>query len=128
MMGDYDWRLADTNVWKVERMLLDHPHRPIRSSDRRVDALRARYRAFRARFPGRKPVFYRAERWTALPAEFCELISRCHTFRLVEHFIVICRHFRSRLGPLVARNRLDSGAMRDALSDASRDRSRASAW
>ena len=22
-MGDYDWRLADTNIWKVERMLLD---------------------------------------------------------------------------------------------------------
>ena len=71
LMGDYDWQLADTNVWKVERMLLDYPHRPIESSDRRVDALRARYRAFRARFPGRKPVFYRGrERWTPLPPEF----------------------------------------------------------
>ena len=47
VMGDYDWRLADTNVWKVERMLLDYPHRPIASSDRRVERLRARYRAFR---------------------------------------------------------------------------------
>ena len=27
VMGNYDWRLADTNVWKVERMLLDYPHR-----------------------------------------------------------------------------------------------------
>jgi hypothetical protein len=71
LMGDYDWRLAATNVWKVERMLLDLPHRPIRSSNRRVNALRARYRAFRARFPGRKPVFYRARhRWTPLPTEF----------------------------------------------------------
>lgn len=71
LMGRYDWRLAATNVWKVERMLLDLPHRPIRSSDRRVDALRARYRAFRAQFPGRKPVFYRRRnRWTSLPAEF----------------------------------------------------------
>lgn len=71
LMGRYDWRLAATNVWKVERMLLDLPHRPIRSSDRRVDALRARYRAFRALFPGRKPVFYRRRnRWTPLPAEF----------------------------------------------------------
>ena len=71
LMGDYDWRLAGTNVWKVERMLLDLPHRPIRSSNRRVNALRARYRAFRARFPGRKPVFYRARhRWTPLPTEF----------------------------------------------------------
>ena len=34
MMGTYDWRLAETNVWKVERMLLDYPHRPIASSDR----------------------------------------------------------------------------------------------
>jgi hypothetical protein len=51
-------------------MLLDYPHRRIESSDRRVDALRARYRAFRARF-GRKPLFYRnRERWTPLPAEF----------------------------------------------------------
>jgi hypothetical protein len=71
LMGDYEWRLAGTNVWKVERMLLDLRHRPIRSSDRRVNALRARYREFRARFPGRKPVFYRRRnRWTPLPAEF----------------------------------------------------------
>ena len=71
LMGDYEWRVAETNVWKVERMLLDYPHRRIESSDRRVDALRARYRAFRARFPGRKPLFYRKrERWTPLPAEF----------------------------------------------------------
>jgi hypothetical protein len=70
-LGDYDWRLADTNVWKVERMLLDYPHRDIRTSDARFAALRARYRAFRTAFPGRKPVYYpRRERWTALPAEF----------------------------------------------------------
>ena len=71
LMGDYDWRLSGSNVWKVERVLLDYRHRPIASSDQRVDALRARYRAFRARFPGRKPVFYgNRERWTPLPAEF----------------------------------------------------------
>jgi hypothetical protein len=71
LMGEYEWRLAGTNVWKVERMLLDLRHRPIRSSDRRVNALRARYREFRARFPGRKPVFYRTRnRWTPLPPEF----------------------------------------------------------
>ncbi len=60
VMGDYDWRLADTNVWKVERMLLDYPHRAIASSDARVDRLRARYRAFHEAHPGRKPIFYRA--------------------------------------------------------------------
>jgi len=69
-MDDYDWRLACTNVWKVERMLLVHPHRAIRSSDRRVDALRERYRRFRAAH-GRKPIYYsRRDRWTELPEEF----------------------------------------------------------
>jgi hypothetical protein len=67
-LGSYDWRLADTNVWKVERMLLDHPHRSIVSSDTRIDALRKRYRAFRAANPGRKPTYYRGrDRWTELP-------------------------------------------------------------
>ena len=71
LMGDYDWRLTDKNVWKVERTLLGHPHRALRSSDGRVNRLRERYRAFRAEFPGRKPVFYRGrERWTPLPEEF----------------------------------------------------------
>jgi len=70
LMGEYDWRLAPTNVWKVERELLDLPHRPIQSSDRRVDALRARYRAYRVRY-GRKPLKYkRRDRWTPLPREF----------------------------------------------------------
>jgi hypothetical protein len=68
VMGGYDWRLADTNVWKVERMLLEHPHRSIRSSNRHVNALRARYRAFKRQHPDRKPLFYRRrDRWTELP-------------------------------------------------------------
>jgi hypothetical protein len=68
-MGDYDWRLAETNVWKVERRLLDYPHRGIRSSDARVNRLRARYRRFRAKHAGRKPMWYRGrDRWTELPA------------------------------------------------------------
>ena len=67
-MGTYDWRLARTNVWKVERMLLDYRHHTIRSSDARVDRLRARYRAFRAKHGTLKPVKYpRRERWTELP-------------------------------------------------------------
>jgi hypothetical protein len=69
-MGDYDWRVAATNVWKVERMLLDQRHRAIRSSDRRVDALRERYRRYRAAH-GRKPIYYPGrDRWTELPGEF----------------------------------------------------------
>ncbi len=70
-LGDYDWRLSDKNVWKVERYLLDYPHRPIRSSDLRIDRLRARYHAFKALYPDRKPLEYRGrERWTELPGEF----------------------------------------------------------
>src|SRR5688572_5372771 len=71
VMGPYDWRLADVNVWKVERMLLDWPHRKIRTSNRRIARWRARYKAFRKQYPDRKPVFYpRRDRWTALPSEF----------------------------------------------------------
>jgi hypothetical protein len=70
-IGTYDWRLASTNVWKVERMLLDHPHRPIRTSDARFRRLRAWYRAYREAHGGRKPTDYRGrERWTELPREF----------------------------------------------------------
>ena len=69
-MGAYDWRLADGNIWKVERMLLDFPHRRIASSNQRVRRLRDRYRRYRARF-GRKPIYYRGmERWMPLPKEF----------------------------------------------------------
>ena len=71
VMGKYDWRLSERNVWKVERVLLDWPHRPIRSSTRRIAALRERYRAFRKQHPNRKPVFYpRRDRWMPLPREF----------------------------------------------------------
>lgn len=70
-MGDYDWRLAETNVWKVERMLLEHPHRKIRTSDARYRVLLQRYRAYRAANNGRKPLYYRGkDKWTELPAEF----------------------------------------------------------
>jgi hypothetical protein len=70
-LGNYDWRLSDRNVWKVERMLLAVPHRHIRTSDRRIDGLRERYHAFKRDFPGRKPVYYRGRsRWTDLPREF----------------------------------------------------------
>jgi hypothetical protein len=57
-------------VWKVERVLLEWPHRAIRSSDRRVDRLRARYFKFRREHPGQKPANYRGSTtWTALPRD-----------------------------------------------------------
>ena len=70
VLGAYDWRLAEANVWKVERLLLRAPHRPIRSSDARIDRLRRRYRDYRAKY-GKKPLFYRGrEKWTEIPEEF----------------------------------------------------------
>jgi hypothetical protein len=66
LLGDYDWRLSEKHVWKAERVLLDAPHRPIRSSDARIDALRERYVAF-VRTHGRKPLFYDRRAWTELP-------------------------------------------------------------
>jgi hypothetical protein len=75
-MGDYNWRTAETNIWKVERMLLAYPHRPMRSSRRRVARLRQRFRAFKRQSPGRKPLYFRGqERWTALPAEFLSVTA-----------------------------------------------------
>ena len=71
VMDGYDWRLSDRNVWKVERMLLDYPHRRIRTSNTRFRALRKKYRAFKQEFPDLKPVYYpRRDRWTPLPPEW----------------------------------------------------------
>ena len=68
LLGDYDWRLSDHNVWKAERVLLDAPHRPIRSSNARIDALRRRYIRFRREHDDRKPLYYRdRHRWTPIP-------------------------------------------------------------
>jgi hypothetical protein len=71
VLAPYDWRTSDTNVWKVERMLLDYPHRPIKMPDERYRKLKKWYREYRAANGGRKPLFYRGrERWTELPEEF----------------------------------------------------------
>jgi hypothetical protein len=71
VMGTYDWRLSDKNVWKVERVLLDWPHRALRTSDARYTLWHERYVAFREKHPDRKPLYYpRRSRWTELPREF----------------------------------------------------------
>jgi len=76
LLGDYDWRLSERNVWKVERVLLDHPHRPIRSSDARIDRLRKWYFTFRREHPGRKPKIYRGrDTWSELPPG-CDIICK----------------------------------------------------
>jgi hypothetical protein len=67
LLGDYDWRLSDKNVWKAERVLLNAPHTRIRSSDARINRLRRRYAQFVEQYPGRKPVFYDRRTWSELP-------------------------------------------------------------
>jgi len=71
VMGNYDWRLSEKNVWKVERMLLDTKHEPLTMSDARYRDFHRRYRAFRGQYPDRKPLFYGGrEKWTPIPKEF----------------------------------------------------------
>ena len=68
VLGNYDWRLSERNVWRVERLLLNEAHHPIRSSQARVDRLRMKYFKWRREHPGRKPVLlYERRRWTDLP-------------------------------------------------------------
>jgi hypothetical protein len=77
IMGRYDWRLADGNVWKVERVLLDTPHRPLRMPEARYRSFLGRYRAFKQKHPDRKPLNYEGrERWTEIPGEFSRGRSR----------------------------------------------------
>jgi hypothetical protein len=57
-LGGYDWRLSPRNVWKVERWLIEYPHRPAGMSDRRYRELHVRYQRYKARYPHRKPVYY----------------------------------------------------------------------
>jgi hypothetical protein len=70
VLGSYDWRLSDRNVWKVENLLLEWPHRRIAPAPARERYWRRRYREFRATH-GYKPWKYypRRDRWTELPAD-----------------------------------------------------------
>ena len=71
VLGNYDWRLSPGNVWKVERLLFEIAHRPIRSTPARVKWLRRRYFDFKKAQPDRKPIDYYDQRtWTALPDDF----------------------------------------------------------
>jgi hypothetical protein len=70
-LGDYDWRLSEKNVWKVERMLLDTKHQPLRMAEARFRDFRKQYREFKAQYPDRKPLFYENQhQWTAIPKHF----------------------------------------------------------
>jgi hypothetical protein len=70
LMGGYDWRLSERNLWKVEQALIDWPHRRIAISKARIRKLRRRYRAFRRAFPARKPLYYDRSTWKPIPRQF----------------------------------------------------------
>ena len=71
VMGRYDWRLSERNVWKVEQVLIDYPHQALGMTNARYKRLHARYKAFRASHDDRKPVHYyeHRDRWTPLPKD-----------------------------------------------------------
>ena len=57
-LGGYDWRLSERNIWRVERFLIEMPHRPFRMSNERYRTWHERYLAFKRRYPDRKPLYY----------------------------------------------------------------------
>jgi hypothetical protein len=64
-LGNYDWRLSERNVWKVERYLIEMPHRRFRMSNQRYGYWHKRYVNYRKRYPHRKPLYYPNRRcWT----------------------------------------------------------------
>ena len=70
-MGRYDWRLTTKNAWRVEQMLIDLPHRKIKTSMRRYRVLLRRYKEYRATHDDRKPIYYTGkDKWEPIPQEF----------------------------------------------------------
>lgn len=57
-LGNYDWRFAERNLWKLHDWLVDYKHIPIESSDARYERLLKRYKEFKAKFPDRQATYY----------------------------------------------------------------------
>jgi len=63
-IGNYDWRLNDRNMWKVEKFLIDYPHKQLRSSRKRYRKLLSEFREFRRQHPTGPADYYSGqERW-----------------------------------------------------------------
>jgi hypothetical protein len=71
-LPDYDWRFSTKNVWKVENLLIEWPHKKFKTSTTRYRALLAYYKEYRAANKGKKPWRHLRgrDRWTPLPKEF----------------------------------------------------------
>jgi hypothetical protein len=63
-MGNYDWRLSSRNMWKVEKFLIDYPHKHLRSSRRRYKRLLGIFKEFRRTHPNGPADYYGGQdRW-----------------------------------------------------------------
>jgi len=58
VLGNYDWRLSERNVWRVERALIEMPHRRYKMPEQRYQIWHRRYLAYKKRYPHRKPLYY----------------------------------------------------------------------
>jgi hypothetical protein len=58
-MGNYDWRFNNRNLWKLEKFLINYPHTPISSSNRRYDQLLKRYKKFKEENPDKQATYYK---------------------------------------------------------------------
>ncbi len=57
-LGNYDWRLSEKNVWKVERYLQEIEHRAIHGSESRYQHNLRRYLKFHEQYPDRSPDYF----------------------------------------------------------------------
>ena len=59
-LDGYDWRLSRRNVWKVEKWLVDYPHRALPTPEVQYRRALERYKRFRARFadPSIRPTYF----------------------------------------------------------------------
>ena len=65
-LDDCDWRFSKRNVWHVQDVLIGIPHERFHMPDADYDFWFTRYKAYRHRFPNRKPLYYPNRRcWTA---------------------------------------------------------------
>ena len=70
-LPNYDWRFARGNVWNVEQLLIDWPHKTIKTSTKRYRDLKSYYVAYRKEH-GAKPWRHYSgrDKWLPLPEEF----------------------------------------------------------
>jgi hypothetical protein len=66
-VAPYDWRLSRRNLWWLERYLIDYPHTPLRSSDRRYRRLLRRFTAFKRAHPDAPVDYYESRRYWMWP-------------------------------------------------------------